>query len=227
MNRPTFLVVAASVLVAGIFFGRAMQSHADGPCGVPPGNCLDGPPPDGSSMAGVLVYHSTSNDPEVQPDVEPNTTDSWQITAQHSTPNVPGSCNCQQYYSNITADVTWTGSGWNVTCSGCNSVNGPIMSVAVCSEVACQDGMTLHGTGYRLVARVAQTRPQICGVNAAHLTAVTFQTTSVDNGRDLNDCVDSGAVTPDSQSWQATDYAFSCNLSCSTVVGPTIRITYQ
>jgi hypothetical protein len=76
-------------------------------CGVAPGACLT----QNSSMAGVDVYHASSL--TLGRDVEPDDTDSWRITATHSTEDgaMPPSCECEDYTTSVTADVSWTGTG--------------------------------------------------------------------------------------------------------------------
>jgi hypothetical protein len=105
------------------------------------------------------------------------------------------------------------------------------MALGVCEVDGCGISTT-HSWKYRLTARVAQTRDNVCwdGVrfNDAHLTGVTFTTTAVDNGDVITAlCTEGAAVSPTSQTWSATDLAFSCNVTCGSVTGPTIQILYQ
>jgi hypothetical protein len=101
------------------------------------------------------------------------------------------------------------------------------MSLEVCGIYSCSRLGVTHGLGYRLVARVAQTRVDQCGENDAHLTSVKYQTTAVDDGIDLISCQTNGTVSPTSQTWTATDYAFDCTLTCSAVAGPSVTIEYD
>lgn len=182
-------------------------------------------------MTGVVVYHKDLDDtePAVWTPVEPDDTDSWQITALYSTTNtaIPPNCQCNNYNVTATADVTWTGSAWSVSCTGCG---GPILSISVCPEAGCatEDLPPVdHSYAYKLVARVSEARLDQCGVNDAFLLGVTFTTTAVDDGDKLEDCAETDAVSPISQTWTATDVNTSCNSSCSSVAGPQIDIIYD
>lgn len=129
------------------------------------------------------------------------------------------------------------GHGWSVSCTGCG---GDILSVNLCDLASCT-GSATHAWGYKLVARVVQTRDAMCLANDAFLTSVQFATTAVDDGReiirffgpigdtcgDVTDCSLGCPVSPTSQSWSATDFAFGCNSNCGAVTGPTITMTYQ
>jgi len=218
MSR-TRMISFMAAFVAAFSFGTAEDLYAA--CGVAPtGSCLT----EDSTMAGVVVEHETTGGAPVRP----NDTDSWDITATHSTTfgASPPGCICQDYTSQVTATVTWTGSAWSASCTGCAWPQGPILSVT-----ACDASTRCPGTAYRLVARVKRTRFAICSANNAHLTSVLFQTSAVDDGieltsQDVGGCSTVGAVSPTSQTFGGLDLAFGCNLNCTSVAGPLVTITY-
>jgi hypothetical protein len=232
MRRWNRLVVVAfaMALAAGVALAPRQQPVYAQQCGgvIIPGGCLSG----NTTMAGVVVYHKDLDDtePAIWTPVEPDDTDSWQLTALYSTDAglPPPTCQCINYNVTATADVTWTGTGWSVSCTGCG---GPILSVSVCSEAGCaSEGFpsVLHGHAYRLVARVSELRTGQCMGYSAFLRGVTFATTAVDDGDKLDDdCIETDAVSPISQSWSDTDFAMGCIVTCSSVIGPQIDIIYD
>lgn len=231
--RLLFAAFVGTVLLgwATARYGPVNVANAQN-CGVAfmPGGCLS----QDSTMAGVVVNHVDVDDlaPPAVTYVEPDNTDSWQITALYSTEPTGDSCACEDYDSSVTADVTWTGTNWSVTCSGCSFPSGPILSVDVCSVAGCATGglpNVQHGWSYRLVARVKEQRVNQCGLEDAFIRGVTFTTTAVDDGDKINagNCTETSAASPTSQTWSATDFALSCNSNCSSVGGPTIDIIYD
>ena len=221
MNKVRIALLATALAFLG-GFGQAQVVEAA--CGAIPGNCLSGPNPAGSSTAAVVVQHLYEG-AEVDFNVEPDDTDTWKVTATHSTIAMGGGCSCNDYTSNVTADVTWTGSAWSVNCTGCSSL-GPIVNVSVCDVASCT-GAETHGWSYKLIATVAQTRVNQCLANAAHLTSVLFETTAIDDGDTISACREILAVSPKSQTYSGTDVAFDCSLACGGVSGPTIQIYYE
>ena len=124
MSRARILSFVLLVAAAAAFL-PATPAHAA--CGTAPmGNCLT----ENSTMAGVVVEHQTTGAAPVRP----NDTDSWNITATHSTEDLilPESCECQDYTTQVSATVTWTGSAWSASCTGCAWPRGPILSVTAC-----------------------------------------------------------------------------------------------
>ncbi len=222
----SFVIGLCFIALSVIDHSSALAQH----CSVVPAACLS----NGSTMAGVIVDHYSSVGTNIVP-VEPDDTDTWTITARHSTLTIPGnSCSCNDYTSSVTGTVQWTGSGWSVSCTGCNYPNGPILSLGVCDVASCSS--LTHGWKYRLVARVSQTRAAICfdagppPINhPAYLTNVEFKTTAVDDGHIIDEtfCTEGSSVSPTSQTWVANDAAFSCNLNCGSVAGPLITIQYN
>ncbi len=229
MRTLSTLFLAVTIAVLSLTTLATTPAHAQN-CGVAPpagvGNCLT----EFSTMAGVDVFHYSSIGTNIVP-VEPDDTDSWIITATHSSEDnvIPQSCECNNYTSSVTADVTWTGSGWSVACTGCNWPNGPILSLGVCAVSGCSAIGGTHGWEYKLTARVKEFRPAVCGANNGYLYSVEFETTSVDDGDVIVqfDCSEGSSVSPTSQTWSDVDLAFGCNLNCGSVTGPTIYIQYN
>lgn len=103
--------------------------------------------------------------------------------------------------------------------------------MSVCQEAGCATEdlpPVAHSYAYKLVARVSEARTAQCGLNNAFLRGVTFTTTAVDDGDKLdNDCAETDAVSPISQTWTDTDLNRGCNSNCSSVNGPQIDIIYD
>ncbi len=223
-------ILALAVSFLGLFGDSDITEAA---CQAPHGACLD----EDSTMAGVIVDHCAAKGVNLV-HVEPDDTDTWFIVATHSTDTGTGNppCDCNDYTSSVTAEVSWTGSDWSVSCTGCNYPNGPIMALGVCAVEGCIGVSGTHSWKYRLTARVKQARVNICSLGTtppswtdANLHSVKFTTTAVDDGDkiDTSDCSENGAVSPTSQTWTATDFAFSCNLNCGSVSGPLFTIAYE
>jgi hypothetical protein len=161
--------------------------------------------------------------------VEPNDTDSWNVTATWSTPftGVPG-CSCVDTAAQVAVDVQWTGTAWQATCTGCN-VAGPIRGVVVCDVVSCTGGDGPHGAEYRLQVDIDSTNGTAqCGAGVYNLRQVVYAATNIDDGVswDPDTCDAIQAETPSSQTWSATDTGtFECALSCDNL-GATITIRY-
>jgi hypothetical protein len=164
--------------------------------------------------------------------VEPDTSETLAITATWASLFGGGqSCDCTETTASVGATVTWTGSGWSVSCSGCNPTSGPIRSLTVCSALSdtCTSHGTTHGWKYTLVVDVNHTKT-VCTNTAAFLHHVDYTATSVDDGDtiDTSSCVETGSLSLyGGTDYSATDNgAFECAFDCSAA-GPTLTLYYQ
>lgn len=170
--------------------------------------------------------------------VEPDTGETWHITAYWRADTVPpAACECAAaLQASVYATVTWTdGSGWSTSCTGCDA-NGPIRSVTVCNAGSCGGQNELdNGYAYRLLVDINHTSAWLCPVDenlySVYLSSVAYQTTAVDDGNlvdlSVSPCTEGTAVSPTSQTWSATDNgAFECGLSCDDS-GASTTILYR
>jgi hypothetical protein len=236
-TRPrhmTVLLVASPVLVvAGVVgFLASGGSAADVPvayaaCGVEI-DCGG----DNTVTSALSVYHAKSEGLNVR-EVEPNATDTWDIDATWSS-DAEADCPCTDLKTaGVSATVTWTdGTGWSVSCTGCNAVSGPIYGVSVCSVGAC--GATpANGWAYKLIVDIKHTFVENCPYDpysaSAYLSSVDYTTTAVSNGNLVytDTCTEGTAVSPTNQTWSRTDpLGFDCSYGCNAS-GPSVVIYYQ
>jgi hypothetical protein len=179
------LLVVATVLTAAAGY-RSVQPRYVPPvyaaCGAS-FNCINDP-----TATSVLDVDHTYQ-AWTQP-VEPNTGETWSITAYWYTDSTPpGLCQCALgNQANVNATVTWVDeTGWSVSCTGCNAVYGPISGVSICNTGSCggYDDVE-HGYAYRLLVDIDHTQNWLCPLNMlnyyTYLTSVYYETTSVDSG---------------------------------------------
>jgi hypothetical protein len=214
--------LAGSGSTTGVPIASAACSQAIGYCGL-----------DATVTSALSVYHAKSEGQNVR-EVEPNTTDTWDIDATWSTVATDPNCPCTDLAAyGVAATVTWTdGVGWSVSCTGCNAVTGPIYRISVCNVGSC--GATPdNGWAYKLIVDTKHTLPgQTCpgGSSAiAYLSSVDYTTTAVSDGNLVYTatCTEGAAVSPTSQTWSQTDYLpFDCSFDCSAG-GPSVVIYYQ
>ena len=228
---PVVLLVG---MVAGAVHGTATPVSAQ--------NCALNqacPGADGTVTSSLTVDHYdivSVGPPEMRMPVEPNNGDTWTVTARYrrDRPVMSTPCDCTTLTYTASVDVTWTGSAWSASCtSGCNAGAGPIRSVSVCTVSSCTSGST-HSWEYELIVdldnNLAALQCGIFGPNGAALYQVDYDTTVVDDGDTiaLVDCTESGAVSPNSQTWSASDTgAFECTFTCAAASGPSISIVYD
>lgn len=179
---------------------------------------------DGTVTSALQVTHVTT-DPGVVV-VEPDNGETWSIQATWAVPSgINFACPCTSASATVTADVTWTGSGWNVTCTGCAA--GGIEAVSICDAGSC-GGLT-HGWAYKLIVDVADSIAINCffGTDLGFVTSVAYTTTSVDDGDIIDSCAETQAVSPTSQTFNATDNgSFECTYDCNQS-GAATSIFYQ
>lgn len=178
---------------------------------------------DGTVTSALDVRHVEG--PTINGDpVEPDDGESWEIEAVWA--GLSGtSCACTETSASVSADVTWTGSAWTVSCTGCNPSTGPIRSISICHIDGCTN-MDTHSWEYRLIVDVDSTVGALCG---RYLNRVIYTTTSIDDGDviDTNDCTEASSVSPATQTVSATDYgAFECAFNCSGTAA-TATIAYE
>jgi hypothetical protein len=210
-NRRILAVSGGTVvLLAGFLAGlpQAGPPPVYASCQAPQGSCgLDL-----TRTGAVIVSHQTTGGTFV----EPNTGESWTITATW----VPQFAPCTPQTENAYATVDWNGSGW--TLSNITTTNH-IIGIGVC-DVSGSCGSAAGPRAYMLKADINHVAP------GGNLQSVTFTTTSVDDGYTINmsNCTTtSTSVTPTSQTFSATDFGtFECDYACANVVGPTLTITY-
>jgi hypothetical protein len=237
-HRQQILAVAvlASVLCVGVLAswptGSVAVVHAA--CGTSPGWCGGSDYTRTSTLAVTHAYNAADYDIPVEPD----DTDSYQITAHWST--VYGGseplCYCQDVAAQVTADVTWSdvAKSWSVSCSGC-SVAGAIYSIGVCFDgPSCGGGATIdNSSGYKLYVDIDQQNLYCCPTDGlfkpAYLSSVAYTTTSVEDGNLINmvRCTEGSSVSPVTQTNSQTDSGpFECTNNCSQS-GPSMTIWYE
>ena len=181
----------------------------------------------------LSVYHAKSEGENVR-EVEPNSTDTWNVFATWSTTDYDLNCPSTDIaWAGVSATVTWTdGTGWSVSCTGCNAGTGPIYGVSVCSVGACGATPT-NGWAYKLIVDIKHTINANCPaggpLTVGYLTSVAYTTTAVSNGNLVytDTCTEGTAVSPTSQTWSQTDpISFTCSFDCNAS-GPSTTIMYQ
>jgi hypothetical protein len=183
---------------------------------------------DSTRTSSLTVDHVTTGGAAV----EPNTGETWSVTATWALQTIGSACDCANRTANATVDVDWTGSGWTATCTaGCNPA-GPIVGVAICNNSNC--GAVANPTiGYELLVDLTANAVFQCfGANqTGKLVQVDYQTSSVDNGNPITNnttCALGSSVSPTSQTWTTSDTGtFECDFTCAGASGPSVTIQYQ
>ena len=229
-SRRVRSLLLASVMLAGMVGGAlSMSGVAEAVCATP-FNCGG----DQTVTSSLTVKHAEDNPSGASDAVEPDDSETWSITTTYDSVIIPGEpqCSCSQVQTvNVTAVVTWTGSTYEVSCSGCDAVNGPIFDVDVCTQSTCTSGSTIHSPQYELIVDMDHTIQWTCPTDGlmylAHPTQVDYRTTAVDDGDELESCNEVAEVSPTSQKWSATDTGtFECAFDC-TADGPSVTILYD
>ena len=233
--RFAFTISTAFVLALVAGFGNADQPIANAACSV----MINCGPVDDTATASLTVHHlrpladDTSGFGGVP--VQPDDGETWNITATWATDTTaPLGCSCKDLVtSSVTADVSYsTSTDWSVSCTGC-SPTGRIRGLSICALGDC--GSSIVFDGYELVVDIDHTLaaapcPLVPNLGFPILDRVQFQTTSVDDGDELNAplCTLGSSVSPTSQTFTATDHGgFECGYSCSAASGTSVTITYQ
>jgi hypothetical protein len=160
--------------------------------------------------------------------VQPDTGERWSITA-HWYPT-SGSAD---YYETAYVTVNWNGSAWAT--SNVQTASN-ILGISICQGDTCDaGGGNVHGWDYTIIVDIRD--PETATGSAYNLDNVYYVTTSVDGGYTVEDptgtqppCYLGTAVSPTSQSFNATDYnaywgSGRCPFSC-TVSGASVTLYY-
>jgi hypothetical protein len=217
-RQPVAVAVSLMVLCAGVMMGlpRGVAPVQAAACQGTNGPCSPG---DDTKTAVVNVIHYDVSGIGPVP-VEPDAATSWTITAYWNTEFTT----CAEISQQATVDVTWQtiAAAWALT----NTVTtANIQSLSVCSTGDCTAGGTAHGWAYKLLGDIDD--HVTIGLNTYNLRQVVFSTTSISNGHVLNlpACTLGSSVTPNSQTYSATDSAWDCNFTCAAT-GPSLTIQY-
>jgi len=175
----------------------------------------------------LKVLHKAQNGTNVQP----NTGESWKITARYATPN-SGYCPCEsslQTEFEATLDVDLGIMGF-ATSNLVGTTTAPFNSVAICNQgLNCADNN--DGFNYKLKVNLDKTIQMPCaghGDEAAILYQVLFETTAVDNAVS---CGGANVHTATTQTFQTADNGqYECNTDAgcpTTKIGAQITIQYN
>ena len=220
------VLLSAAVLV-GLRFDeltRAPSVAAQPTCGSQ--NCGGG-----VAYSALDVNHTYTSGMNVHP-VEPDDTDTFDVEVRYLGlyDMFNPTCSCKEVLENVSVSVTWTGSGWSASCTGCNAMAGPVYGVTVCDRASC--GSLSHGWGYRLQVQIDDSVLVCTGglQNPGFLNQVTYTADTIDDGHviDTSGCLEGASVV-----WvspvvvQATDSGpFECASSCNNT-GASLTLTYQ
>lgn len=223
----------ASLFVAGAlvaFFVALEPSTAAAQCSLNANNCGM----DTTRTSSLTVYHSYTNDDINFFPVEPDTGETWSVTAWHRLETIGTACNCALRSDSVNVDIDWNGSAWVASCTGCGG-GSAIHGVSVCPVDGCGEGVSLnHNWAYELIVDVDNNHTYNCGQTpqAGALMQVDYSATSIDDGDriDLTECAEDLAVTPSAvgTGYNASDTgAFECPFTCVDASGSTITIYYE
>ncbi len=214
-----FTGVVTLALVAGLLAGappgEVREVLAEVPCKYANQVCLY----DVTKTSTLTVSHVY--DPEsTNTAVEPDTGESWRITAYWNTPPpIP----CFQATETATVDVDWNGSAWVLSNK---SLTTNIVDIQLCStDMYCTTPTEDHAYGYTVIVDIND--PIQFGTH--HLRQVVYTTSAVDDGHLLNlgTCSLGNSVSPTTQSFSQTDSgAFECAFDCDAS-GPSIILEYE
>jgi hypothetical protein len=176
----------------------------------------------GGTLTSVLTVKHEGNDGGNKYNVEPNDSESLEITGSWRT-SITG---CAEHTETASVDVRWNGSTWVL--ENVNLTNN-VLNIAICTTTdSCSGTSGTHSWSYKLIVDLADP-VSIMMVNH-NLDEVRYATTSIDDGRLILmdqgptiSCNSLGAtVSPTSQTWTATDsptpsdWSTRCPFQCST-----------
>jgi hypothetical protein len=224
----------ALVFVALMGIALGWWSAHQGTTGVPVAYAYKGanfncPGGDTTKTSALTVTHRT---PEVHEGssrvVEPDTGETWAITAWWEAGGPPWGQTSQTAY----ATVDWNGSAWVLSNV---QLTQAIVGIGICQVDTCTDSESnTHSWNYKLVVDVKDPEP----VTTYNLREVVYVTTSVDDGYTVEDpththgyCWLDAAVSPTSQTFTAYDNpavwdSNRCPYTCYTA-GASVTITYE
>lgn len=231
-SRLTGLLAAAACfgLLAGVFAGSPASVEAQA-CNLNTHNCN---PSDDTVTASAIVSHAYPDEPPLVIPVEPDTGETWEITATYQLQTGGSACDCDDRTDTVTVDVDWneTTDSWDVSCTGCNA-GDPIQAVSVCHSAGCGSHTTIDNAWeYEIIVDVHNNYTFSCGIynHDGALQSVDFETTSVDDGDTIRtgNCTEQLAVSPTSQTFSSTDSGpFECLFTCAAATGTSIVILYE
>jgi len=164
-----------------------------------------------------------------------DTAETFDLTVYWKTEEDDPNCTtCDQITSQVSADVDWNPitKAWNLTCTGCDSTNGPIYRVWVCDRNP--DCTPAQPIAYQLVAEADLTATVDCdgGPATGYLDRGLWETTSLSQGYQITqECTDTGRhLSTVYGSYSTNDNgAFECFTSiaqCYSIGAPELSITY-
>jgi len=171
----------------------------------------------------VEVFHQTTGGSPSP--VEPNTGETWQITAYWG-PDSGGGGSCIDHTEVGYATVDWNGAGWTVSNV---TLTTNILDIDVCDTSVCITGPSSGPVPQRSYKLKADLNDPL-GPPIFHLRQVDFRTTAVDGGNvlDVSTCATGASVSPTSQTFGNMDTgAFECSYACGSISGPSVVITYN
>ena len=177
-----------------------------------------GSPPDTTRTSTLWVDHRTGDEYLIP--VEPQTGENWDIDVYWG-PTPGGGVGCDDIIVGVSAAVDWVdGTGWTVSCTGCNALYGPVRSIGICDADSCN---AYNAWTYVLKLDVDVT------YGPGNLAKVVYTTDSVDDGVTIDNeghnCAEDAGVSPSSQTWSQTDTTFPCSLDCN--YDATVVILYE
>ncbi len=151
--------------------------------------------------------------------VEPDSGESWSITAYWNTNSPP----CAEMAEVATVDVDWNGSAWVLSNT---TLTANITAIDLCStDMWCTNLSEDHAYGYKLKVKLTDPVPG----GPFHLRQVVYTTSAVDDGFLLNlgSCSLGSSVSPTTQSFSETDSGgFECGFDCDAS-GPSLVLEYE
>jgi hypothetical protein len=232
MSRRATLSIVMAILVISVVGGLLVDVPPDrvdqvfaALCKNPNGSCGGGDNTKTSALHVLHVEAYATPTPGAEAAVEPDTGESWNITAYWNTAG--GGVGCKEHTETASVDVDWSGSSWALSNE---STTTNIVDIDVCdTDEWCSD---TDSYGYKLIVDI--TDPVSIPPHSYNLRQVVYTTTSVDDGYELEmeGCTLGNSVSPTSQTNSQTDsgpFTFAsgrCLFGCG-VSGATIYIYYE
>lgn len=230
-RRQSLLLRQVVIMATGIALIVSTPEVAQARCPFGSNNCGA----DTTRTSSLTVYHRYTNDFVNYVPVEPDTGETWSITAYYRLNEYFQACDCQLRSVTASVDVSWNGSTWTATCTGCGG-GSPILDVDICPVDGCGEGASLdHSWSYELIVDLERIASSFnCGLTTynGELKQVDYIATEIDDGDtiDVEDCDEDQRVTLSSTSVgvNASDTgSFECPFTCNDASGPTVVILYE
>lgn len=238
--------VASTLALAVVAFGAALMTPAILPKSSPHSHnlVLDGVVHAGGISCPENAPTACNNDPTLTSalrvkheqdgsgrDVEPDTGDTWLITATYKVLSGGVGCSCDTTEITATVSVDWDGTDWSASCTGCVASGGNphIRNVDVCGGAECGS----NASEYILILDVDYSdTTNHC--NPAYLTAVEYTSDVLDDGDvfTTSPCSEILGVSSIDEPYYAVDTdtwacAFDCNHLDTFSDFPTVTILYE